>query len=38
VAFVLVHVLMVLLSGPVNHMRAMISGWYQIKRPKEGDD
>jgi thiosulfate reductase cytochrome b subunit len=37
-AFVLVHVLMVLLSGPVNHMRAIISGWYQIKRPKEGDD
>ncbi len=38
VAFVLVHVLMVLLSGPVNHMRAMISGWYQIKRPEKGDD
>lgn len=31
VAFVLVHVLMVLLSGMWNNMRSMITGWYRIE-------
>ena len=31
VAFVLVHVLMVLLSGVWNNMRAMVTGWYKIE-------
>ncbi|MGH7086540.1 MAG: cytochrome b/b6 domain-containing protein [Acetobacteraceae bacterium] len=33
IAFVLTHILMVLLSGPGNHMRAMITGRYRIARP-----
>ncbi len=32
VGFVIVHLVMVLLAGPVRGMRAMITGWY---RPKE---
>lgn len=31
VLFVVVHVLMVVLSGPLNNMRSMITGWYAIK-------
>lgn len=31
VAFVLVHVLMVLLSGFWNNLRAMITGWYRLE-------
>jgi thiosulfate reductase cytochrome b subunit len=31
VAFVLVHVLMVLVSGVWNNMRSMITGWYRIE-------
>lgn len=30
VLFVVVHLLMVLLSGPVNGVRAMITGWYRL--------
>lgn len=33
VAFTLVHVAMVLLSGPANQVRGMITGWYRL--PKE---
>ena len=29
VAFVLVHVFEVIVSGPLNHMRSMITGWYR---------
>ena len=32
VAFAIVHVVMVLLSGVLNNMRSMITGWYAIKR------
>ena len=32
VLFVLVHVLLVILSGPINNMRGMISGWYVFDR------
>jgi thiosulfate reductase cytochrome b subunit len=31
VAFAVVHVTMVLLSGPWNNMRSMITGWYNIR-------
>jgi len=31
VAFAIVHVVMVLLSGVLNNMRSMITGWYAIK-------
>ena len=34
VVFVLVHVLLVVLSGPWNNMRGMISGWYVIARQR----
>ena len=34
VLFVLVHVLLVVLSGPINNMRGMISGWYVIARKR----
>mgnify|MGYP003940822677 CR=1 FL=1 len=35
VLFVLIHLLMVVLSGPFNELRSMITGWYRI--PKERD-
>ena len=31
VLFTAVHVVLVLLSGPVNNMRSMITGWYVIR-------
>lgn len=34
VAFFLVHVVMMLLSGPVNEMRSMITGWYRLPRAR----
>jgi thiosulfate reductase cytochrome b subunit len=30
VAFVVVHLVMVLLAGPINQMRAMLTGWYRL--------
>lgn len=33
VAFFLVHILMVVLAGPLNELRSMITGWYRL--PKE---
>ncbi|MBW4707415.1 cytochrome b/b6 domain-containing protein [Roseobacter sp. YSTF-M11] len=30
VLFILVHVVMVLLAGPVNEMRSMLTGWYKL--------
>jgi len=30
VGFAIVHVMMVLLSGPLNNVRSMITGWYKI--------
>ena len=35
VLFVLVHVALVVLSGPWNNMRGMISGWYVIERKRK---
>ncbi|HTI87171.1 MAG TPA: cytochrome b/b6 domain-containing protein [Alphaproteobacteria bacterium] len=34
-AFVAIHIVMVLLSGLWNNMRAMITGWYDIDRARE---
>jgi thiosulfate reductase cytochrome b subunit len=31
--FIAVHLVMVLLAGPINELRSMISGWYRL--PKE---
>lgn len=30
IAFIVVHVLMVLLAGPVNEVRSMVTGWYRV--------
>jgi len=35
VAFFAVHIVMVLLAGPVNEVRAMITGWYRLPRERE---
>lgn len=34
VGFIIVHLLMVLLAGPINEMRSMITGWYRVPQPK----
>ena len=38
VTFLLVHVLMVLLSGVWNNMRSMTTGWYRIEGTEDADD
>ena len=38
VLFVVVHVFMVLVSGFINNMRSMISGWYSIKPDRKPRD
>jgi thiosulfate reductase cytochrome b subunit len=37
-AFVAIHVVMVLLSGVWNNMRAMVTGWYNVRHSESGDD
>ena len=34
VGFILVHLLMVLLAGPVNELRSIITGWYRLPEEK----
>ncbi len=34
VGFVVVHLVMVLLAGPINEVRAMITGWYRLPRKR----
>lgn len=34
VAFFVVHIAMVVLAGPVNELRAMITGWYRLPRER----
>jgi thiosulfate reductase cytochrome b subunit len=34
VGFFLVHLLMVLLAGPVNELRSMITGRYRLPEPR----
>lgn len=36
VAFFLVHIAMVLLAGPANEVRSMITGWYKIPPDRDG--
>ncbi|HST35610.1 MAG TPA: cytochrome b/b6 domain-containing protein [Allosphingosinicella sp.] len=33
-AFILVHLVMVVLAGPLNEIRSMITGWYRLPQPK----
>ena len=33
--FILVHLVMVVLAGPINEIRSMITGWYRLPRSKE---
>ena len=35
VAFIIVHLVMVVLAGPINEVRSIITGWYRL--PKEKD-
>jgi thiosulfate reductase cytochrome b subunit len=37
-AFVIIHIVMVLLSGVWNNLRSMITGWYDVGRAEGGDD
>jgi thiosulfate reductase cytochrome b subunit len=34
VGFVVVHLVMVLLAGPINEVRSMITGWYRLPKDK----
>ena len=34
-AFIVVHLVMVLLAGPINELRSITTGWYRL--PKERD-
>lgn len=36
VAFVLLHVGMVMLTGPINHLRSIVTGWYRLPRDRSG--
>lgn len=38
VLFTAVHVLLVFLSGPLNNLRGMVTGWYVIREPDRGDE
>ena len=33
--FTLVHLVMVMLAGPLNEVRSMITGWYRVPQPKD---
>lgn len=33
--FVVIHILMVLLAGPLNEMRSMVTGWFRIDREED---
>ena len=35
VAFIIVHLVQVVLAGPINEVRSMITGWYRVPQPKE---
>lgn len=34
VAFTIIHLVMVLLAGPVNELRSMITGWFRVPEPR----
>lgn len=33
--FILIHIMMVILAGPLNEMRSIITGWYRLPRPRK---
>ncbi len=33
--FIFIHLLMVILAGPINELRSMITGWYRLPMPRE---
>lgn len=35
VLFFLVHMVMVVLAGPINEVRSMLTGWYRLPKDKE---
>ncbi len=35
VAFIIVHLTMVVLAGPINEVRSIITGWYRLPREKD---
>ncbi len=35
VLFIIVHLLMVVLAGPINEVRSMITGWYRLPRERD---
>jgi thiosulfate reductase cytochrome b subunit len=35
VGFFVVHIAMVLLAGPFNELRSMVTGWYRLPKEKE---
>jgi thiosulfate reductase cytochrome b subunit len=35
--FTFVHLVMVVLAGPLNQLRAMITGWYAVPQPRKAD-
>ncbi len=37
VAFFVVHIIMVILAGPINELRSMITGWYRLPRANSQD-
>ncbi len=37
VAFFFIHIIMVVLAGPINEIRSMITGWYRLPRDKGSD-
>ncbi|WP_283418871.1 cytochrome b/b6 domain-containing protein [Sphingopyxis sp. Geo48] len=37
VLFFLVHIMMVILAGPINEVRSMISGWFTLPPEREGE-
>lgn len=36
-AFFLIHIAMVVLAGPINELRSMITGWYRLPREREAE-
>lgn len=38
VAFFIVHIIMVLLAGPINEVRSIITGWYRLPPDRPGGD
>lgn len=37
VAFFVIHIVMVVLAGPINELRSMITGWYKVKHEERAD-